>query len=71
MTKQWPFYHDGYYAGKLSYRNRSDFLKPWKHYNWSEITRMSQPWLARQGYRFIVHISYSGLLRRTYNRKKK
>lgn len=65
MTKQSPFYRDVYYVGKLSYKT-----KPWKHYNWSEITRRSQPWLARQGYRFIVHISYSGLLRRATNKKK-
>lgn len=69
--KTFPFYRNEYYVGKLSYSKIHKFYKsPFKHMRFDEITRMSQPWLVKQGYRFIVHISYSGLIYKSTNRKK-
>lgn len=68
--KHSPFYRDVYYAGKISYYKMREFFRPWKWYKFKELTRLSPPWLVKQGHRFLIHPAYSGLLRRATNRKK-
>ena len=71
MTRQFPFYRDVYYKGKISYDTTRDFFRPWKRYRYNEIVRVGPSWVVMQGDRFIVHPAYCGLLRRATNRRRK
>lgn len=70
MTKQSPFYRDGYYAGKLSYNNTINFIRTWKSIRYNDVVRVGPSWLRPYSECFLIHPCYSGLIRRATNKKK-